>query len=151
MLLAAVHRARWVWVVVQRVLLPAQPRVLRERLARVEAQHRVVRHKVARQLKGEPQHKAAARTRAVARTPALQRRRVVKLHRPRRVAHKRHRRGLVPGRPHRLKVLVRVVDKVVAMVPRLMAPVAARRPTRHRMTVPSLRPEGLRISIVPLR
>jgi len=145
-LLAAVHRARWVWVVVQRVLLPAQPRVLRERLARVEAQHRVARHKVARQLKGEPQHKAAARTRAVARTPALQRRRVVKLHRPRQVAHKRHRRHRRTGvvdRPHQLKV--------VAMVPRLMAPVAARRLTRHQMTVPSLRRDHQRISIVPLR
>ena len=126
---------------VQRVLLPAQPRVLRERLARVEAQHRVVRHKVARRLKGE-QQRAAARMRAVAQTPALQRRRV---------AHKRHRRGLVPGRPHRLKVLVRVVDKVVATVPRLMAPVVAPRPTRHQMTVPSLRRDHQRISIVPLR
>lgn len=145
MLLAVARPARWVWVVVQRVLLPAQPRVLGEQRARVEAQHRVVPHKVARQLKGEPQHKAAARTRAEERTLVAerQRRAVVKAQRPRRVVHKRHPLRVELDRPHPIKA--------VAMVPRLMAPVAARRPTRHRMTARSLRPEGLRISIVPLR
>ena len=125
---------------VQRVLLPVQPRVLGEQRARVEARHRVVPHKVARRLKGEQQR--AARMRAVARTQTLQRRRV---------AHKRHLRKVEPGRPHRLKALLRMPGKVVATAPRLMTPVAARRPTRHQMTVRSLRPEGLRISIVPLR
>jgi hypothetical protein len=87
----------------------------------------------------------------VAQTPALQRRRVVKLHRPRRVAHKRHRRHRRTGvvdRPHQLKV-VAMVPRL--MVPRLMVPVVARRLTRHQMTVPSLRRDHQRISIVPLR
>ncbi len=129
---------------VQRVPLPVQPRGLREQLARVEALHRAVPHKVARQHKGEPQHKAA-QTRAEVRTLVAerQRRAVVKAQRPRRVVHKRHPLRVELDRPHPIKA--------VAMVPRLMAPVAARRPTRHRMTARSLRPEGLRISIVPLR
>ena len=129
---------------VQRVLLPVQPRGLREQLARVEARHRVVPHKVARQHKGEPQHKAA-QTRAEVRTLVAerQRRAVVKAQRPRRVVHKRHPLRVALDRPNPLKA--------VATAPRLMAPVVAPLPTRHQMTVPSLRRDHQRISIVPLR
>lgn len=130
---------------VQRVPQPAPLPVLVE--LPVRAVQVGVRHKVARPLKGEQPHRVAP-TRAEVRTPvaALQRRGVVKAQQPRRVAHKRHRRHRRTGvvdRPHQLKV--------VAMVPRLMAPVAARRLTRHQMTVPSLRRDHQRISIVPLR
>ena len=140
----------------QRVPQPAPLPVLVELRAQpvlpVRAVQVGVQHKVARPLKGGQPHRVAP-TRAEVRTPvaALQRRGVVKAQQPRRVAHKRHRRRAALDRRHQPKVVVRVLNKAVAMVPRLMAPVAAQRPTRLRVTMRSLRLEHRRISIVPLR